>query len=34
MKHIWDAHSESIILNIALVNSMREPVRPLAHVVS
>ena len=30
MKHIEDAHSDSIVLNIALVNSIREPVRPAA----
>src|ERR1700722_14433665 len=30
MKHIEDAHSDSIVLNIALVNSIRKPVRPAA----
>jgi hypothetical protein len=34
MKHIEDAHSDSIILNIALVNSTREPVRLAAQVAS
>ena len=32
MKHIENAHSDSIVLNTALVNSIRKPVRPARQV--